>query len=31
VLPPYCVTPEELDRAYAAIDEAADQFASRAR
>ncbi len=31
VLPPYCVTGEELDLAYAAIDEAADQFASRAR
>jgi adenosylmethionine-8-amino-7-oxononanoate aminotransferase len=31
VLPPYCVTPGELDLAYAAIDEAADQFASRAR
>jgi adenosylmethionine-8-amino-7-oxononanoate aminotransferase len=27
---PYCVTPEDLDRAYAAIDEAADVF-GRAR
>lgn len=26
VLPPYCVTGEELDLAYAAIDEAADEF-----
>lgn len=31
VLPPYCVTGEELDLAYAAIDAAADQFAWRAR
>lgn len=30
LLPPYCVTGEELDLAYAAIDEAADQFASPA-
>lgn len=29
VLPPYCVTGEELDLAYAAIDEAADEFAAR--
>ncbi|PPD43196.1 MAG: adenosylmethionine--8-amino-7-oxononanoate transaminase [Methylocystis sp.] len=28
VLPPYCVTGEELDLAYAAISEAADQFGS---
>jgi adenosylmethionine---8-amino-7-oxononanoate aminotransferase len=26
LMPPYCVTPEDLDRAYAAIDEAADVF-----
>jgi adenosylmethionine---8-amino-7-oxononanoate aminotransferase len=31
VLPPYCVAGEELDLAYDAIAEAADQFASRAR
>lgn len=30
VLPPYCVTAGELDSVYAAINEAADQFASRA-
>ncbi len=30
VLPPYCVTAEELDLVYDAIDEAADQFGSRA-
>lgn len=30
VLPPYCVTAGELDGVYAAIDAAADQFASRA-
>jgi adenosylmethionine---8-amino-7-oxononanoate aminotransferase len=30
VLPPYCVTAGELDDVYAAIDAAADQFASRA-
>lgn len=27
VLPPYCITAEELDRTYAAIDEAATKFA----
>jgi adenosylmethionine---8-amino-7-oxononanoate aminotransferase len=31
VLPPYCVTGEDLDLAYDAIAEAADQFACRAR
>jgi adenosylmethionine---8-amino-7-oxononanoate aminotransferase len=31
VLPPYCVTGVDLDLAYDAIVEAADQFASRAR
>jgi adenosylmethionine---8-amino-7-oxononanoate aminotransferase len=31
VLPPYCVTGDDLDLAYDAIAEAADQFASRAR
>jgi adenosylmethionine-8-amino-7-oxononanoate aminotransferase len=30
VLPPYCVTAGELDDVYAAVDAAADQFASRA-
>jgi adenosylmethionine---8-amino-7-oxononanoate aminotransferase len=30
VLPPYCVTAQELDLVYDAIDEAADQFGSRA-
>jgi adenosylmethionine-8-amino-7-oxononanoate aminotransferase len=30
LMTPYCVTPEDLDRAYAAIDEAADMF-GRAR
>jgi adenosylmethionine-8-amino-7-oxononanoate aminotransferase len=30
VLPPYCITADELDLVYAAIDEAADRFGSRA-
>jgi adenosylmethionine-8-amino-7-oxononanoate aminotransferase len=30
VLPPYCVTGADLDLAYDAIAESADQFASRA-
>jgi hypothetical protein len=25
-MPPYCVTSDDLDRAYAAIDEAADKI-----
>jgi len=29
VLPPYCVTPDDLDLVYSAIDAAADQFAAR--
>jgi len=29
VLPPYCVTGEELDRVYAAIDEAGERFGGR--